>query len=80
MSSGPKVLRELGNGWQLRQWEYDGAPLELRRYHLGTETLITGPDKDGDVEIEIDDHGAPSTRAFVPVAALRALLGLPDDP
>lgn len=75
--SGPALVRDLGNGWSLRRWEYDGAKLEAHRPadQLRDEIVVTGPDVDGDILVEIDTREY-TISAYVPAAALRAMLGL----
>jgi hypothetical protein len=80
MSDGPKLLRDLGNGWELRQWEYDGAPLELR--HVGRHTTIEAEANPTDLEVRIEDtptygYGSNATTISIPMEHLRVLLGLP---
>jgi hypothetical protein len=79
VSNGPKRLRDLGGGWELRRWEYDGAPFEARRLPgpYRDEVVVTGPDKDGDVEVNIEQREGSIT-LFIPVAVLRAVLEAPD--
>ncbi|HYF25317.1 MAG TPA: hypothetical protein VD931_06225 [Baekduia sp.] len=72
----PDLVRDLGNGWTLRRWQYDGAPLELHgpgvRLELHPDRLV--------VEAEYRDYSSwagPRTETVehdVPVTMLRALL------
>lgn len=77
MSNEAKLVQDLGRGWTLRRWEYDGAPLELHGPH---DTMVSTPDADGDIEIETQEPagwsgGTGTVRRYIPAAGLRALLG-----
>lgn len=73
---GPKTLKDLGDGWSLRQWEYDGAPLEL---HGPKGLMLTVVKENVELEAEYESGGCCSRfvdRLYrdVPVSALKALL------
>lgn len=78
MSDGPKIVRDLGDGWSLRRWEYDDAPTEL---HGPKMILQIDPRKPGTVEIEADytqysccSSYAETLYRDIPLAALLALI------
>ncbi len=72
-SDGPKVLRTLPDGWSLRQWDYDHAPLQLHRRGKWTEITIDAEPTVG-LEVEWEEFGTIQARYDVPTIALRALL------
>ena len=81
MENGPRLVRDLGNGWSLRRWEYDGAALQLHG-PIGV-MLELDPRRPDEVEMEVEhtQYGCCSSYSdtlyrSVPVSALRALLGL----
>jgi hypothetical protein len=73
---GPQLVRELENGWTLRRWEYDGAPLEL---HGPGGVMITMSSEGLELELEYTKYGCYSSYQStmyktVPADAMRALL------
>lgn len=77
-SSGAKLVKQLNEKWSLRQWEYDGAALELHGPGVVMEL------KNGEVELGVEysnyDCWSASktemTTATVPVTVLLELLGV----
>ncbi len=80
MNDGPKVVRDLGNGWRLRRWEYDDAPMELH----GPKGLMLQVDprhpETVELEAEFTQYSCCSSYSEtlyrdIPLSALLALLG-----
>lgn len=72
------LVRDLGGGWCLRRWEYDGAPLELH----GPGGCVTIVHEGDELELTVtytdhDHFGGAHERELrqtVPVSVLMALL------
>lgn len=85
MSSGPRLLEELGQGWSLRAWDFPGADLEL----YGPTVTVTRPggasyaDRDY-LEVEVQrsndepGRGDMTTTVRIPIAAMVRLLADPE--
>lgn len=73
---GPKVIKDLGNGWSLKAWDYPDAPVEL---HGPGISIDRNPDELV-MEIEYDAYGPYGSHkdvlnVYLPREALAALLG-----
>ena len=67
--SSPKTIKDFGNGWVVKKWEYDEAPLELRG-PCKTEIYI---DKE-DIEIIFEaDYDGLMTR-YIPLEVFKEWL------
>ena len=78
----PDLVRDLGNGWTLRRWQYDGAPLELH----GPGLVIELHPDELVLEVEFPDYGnwsnwraTDTLEKRVSLKHLRELLGPGDD-